>query len=542
MNVKVTNNNGEIAETSSNITYMAPTGIITLNSISGFNNEQQELTSMSGEQEVGKIDVAAKSRIATETITVINNNDYTCGDVAILGRTPSEGNKSLSTNADLGSTFTAQMASKIRTVEGIENEKVKVYYSANVNATKDLNNSSNGWTESAESLETVKSYLIQVEDKMEKGDKLVFNYDIEIPQGLSREESTYSAYQVSTTNLDGALQGVSETTTAPVVGLTTGTGPELKVELSADIANGAQVKEGQRIEYTIKVTNIGKTDISNISVETQIPQGTYYTTLEDDAGQYIYETDPTVEKYTDTIKSLAVGETIEKKLLLTVGSKTENEEAVEIEATALAYDDSKPITFTSNKLVNEKVKGYFELELKIGESTTYETGEKITYYLNIDKLGMDDINNVQIDCQIPSGLKYVSSNYNEDTINQKIDGSKITWSSDKLSESENLSVTFEIEEIKEDKTISVKMIGKCSELSGTIESNTETFTVGKPKLEISHSSNNTNGVMTEGDEIVYKIVVKNKSIATAYNTKITDYVSDGLTLKTAKYTLDDKYI
>ncbi len=191
VNVKVTNNNQQIVETSSDITYMAPTGIITLNSISGYNNEQKELTSMSGEEEIGKIDVAAKSRVATETITVINNNDYTCGNVAILGRTPSEGNKSLSTNADLGSTFTAQMVSKIRAVEGIENEKLKVYYSENENATKDLNNSNNGWTEKSENLEEVKSYLIQVEDQMEKGDKLVFNYDIEIPEGLSREESTY---------------------------------------------------------------------------------------------------------------------------------------------------------------------------------------------------------------------------------------------------------------------------------------------------------------------------------------------------------------
>ena len=51
---------------------MAPTGIITLNSISGYNNEQEELTSMSGEQKTGKIDVSAKSKIATQTITIIN--------------------------------------------------------------------------------------------------------------------------------------------------------------------------------------------------------------------------------------------------------------------------------------------------------------------------------------------------------------------------------------------------------------------------------------------------------------------------------------
>ncbi len=540
VNVKVTNNNQQIVETSSDITYMAPTGIITLNSISGYNNEQKELTSMSGEEEIGKIDVAAKSRVATETITVINNNDYTCGNVAILGRTPSEGNKSLSTNADLGSTFTAQMVSKIRAVEGIENEKLKVYYSENENATKDLNNSNNGWTEKSENLEEVKSYLIQVEDQMEKGDKLVFNYDIEIPEGLSREESTYSAYQVSHTNLDGALQGISETTTAPIVGLSTGTGPELKVELSADVSNGAKVREGQRIEYKIKVTNIGNMDLNNIVVEAPIPKWSYYTTIEMDSSGKIYETDPDVKKYSDTIKNLKAGESIEKKFLLTVGSKIEETETVEVEATALTYDENEPITFTSNKITNEKVKGYFDLELKIGEYSTYEAGEEITYFLDINKLGEEDINNLQINCEIPSGLKYVSSKYSEDKVKQSINGGKITWSMDKFTNNEDLSITFEIDEIKQDKTIPLKMSGTCDEMEGSIESNTKSITVGKPKLEIAHSSNNTNGNITEGDEIVYTAVIKNVGQSTVYNAKVTDYLSEGLYLQSVKYTSGNK--
>ncbi len=540
VNVKVTNNNQEIVETSSDITYMAPTGIITLNSISGYNNKQEELTSMSGEEEIGKIDIAAKSRIATETITVINNNDYTCGNVAILGRTPSEGNKSLSTNSDLGSTFTADMVSKIRAVEGVENEKLKVYYSANESATKDLNNSNNGWTENVENLEAVKSYLIQVEDEIEKGDKLVFNYDIEIPEGLSRDESTYSEYQVSHTNLDGALQGVSETTTAPVVGLSTGKGPELKVELSANVPNEEKVKEGQIIEYEVNVVNVGNTEVRDMVVEVPIPEGTYYTTIEMDSSGKIYETDTTVEIFRYTIKSLKAGESARKKFLLTVGSKTENEKTVEVEAAVLAHDENEEIKFRANKIVHEKIEGYFDLELNIGDATTYEPGKKITYFLYINKLGKEDISNLQINCEIPSGLKYVSSNFNKDVISEKINGGTITWSIDKFTSREDLAVTFEIDEIKEDKTIPLKVSGKCDGMNEVRESNTETINVGKPKLEISHSSNNTSGNMVEGDEIVYTILVKNVGKSTVYNAEVTDYLSDGLSLQKVKYTLGDK--
>ncbi len=574
MNVKVTNNNEEIVETSSNISYMAPTGIITLNSISGYSDEKEEITSMSGEEETGKIDVAGKSRIATETITIINNYDYTCGDIAILGRTPTEGNKSPLTQKDLGSTFTAKMASNIKAVEGVENNNITVYYSENENATKDLNNNSNNWTTNLSSLDNVKSYLVTINPTMKKGDKIELNYDIEIPEGLSREESTYGIYQVSYTNLDGTLSGATETIQSPIVGLSTGTGPELQVELTADVENGEEVREGQVIEYTIKVTNIGTAETNDIAVEADIPNGSYYTTYELDGTQYVYETDPTVKKYTKTIENLGVGESKEEKFLLTVGNRVEytvddfiirsdfdsdeayqqardefemdetiknlNSTTVEVVAKATADDEGKPVVFTSNTMLNEKVKGYFNLRVKQQEIGTIEAGQPIEYILYIDKYGEENPKNVQITCAIPDGLTYSSTRKSDEAINESIDGKTITWNIDELTENETIVLTCKIDEINEDKVISVKIQGTCNEYDGTIESNTQELIVGTPKLEISHSSNNTVGYMTEEDEIVYTIVVKNNSMATAYEVDITDYLSDGISLKSLKYTIGDE--
>lgn len=567
--VRVTNNNEELAETSSSITYMAPTGIIALNGISGYNENEEELTSISGEEEVGKLEVAGKSKIATETITVINNYDYTCGDISILGRTPTEGNKALSTEEDLGSTFTAEIVSEIKAVSGVNSENLTIYYSENENATKNLDDSENGWTENIEDLENVKSYLISVDEEMTKGDVLEFSYDIEIPEGLSRDESTFSTYQVSYTSLDGALEGARETVVAPKVGVTTGAGPELKVELSANVQDGAQVKEGQMIEYTIKVTNIGKVPASNIKVEADIPKGSnYMVKIQDSTGEILTE-QYGVRKHTDTIENLAVGESKESKFLLTVGARVEykiedfikredfnsdtayeralekaqktidemNTTTVEVTAKAETYDNEELVTFISNKMTNEKIKGYFKIGLNI-EDTTFEEDAQVICHLYVQKLGNEDkLNNVKIKLDIPEEFKYLSNDYDEEEIKQEIGKSSITWTINELSGREDMRLIFKVDKIKEDKKIKMKAIGTCDEYSGTIESNEENFAIGIPKIDISHSSSNTIEDITEGDEIVYTITVKNKGISYIGEVKITDYLSEGLTAKSMKYTL-----
>lgn len=576
MKVRVLDDKKEIVETSSNITYMAPTGIITLNTISGYNDEQIALTSMSGEEETGKIEIGAKSRIATETISVINNYDYTCGNILILGRTPHEGNKSLTTKDDLGSTFTAKMVSGIRAIEGISNNDIAVYYSENPNATKDLSNSSNGWTLTPSNLGNVKSYLIVVQEQIEKGDKIVFNYDIEIPEGLSREESTYGMYQVSYTNLDGALKGVNETVESPKIGLSTGLGPELKVELTSNVQANTQVREGEIIEYKVKITNTGKSIANNVELEVPIPNGSYYTTQEYavDLEENIYKQNPQIKTYTETISSIQVGETVEKAFLLTVGDRIEinmedyikranysSEEAyqkaiddlglrpiaqmhsidVKVTATAKTYYENELQTFTSNTIVNPKTLGYFKLKLDLDtiDGVQLKQGTKVQYKLSIEKLGINTYNNLAITCNIPNGLKYNSSELDEG-ITEEINGSTITWKKEKLKSKATIKLNCEITEINQEKTISLDMAGTCNEYNGTIKSNTRSFTVGKPKLEILHSSNNTTGNLTENDEITYTIAIKNTSNVTAYNVKITDYASEGLHFKTLKYTLGNQ--
>lgn len=571
MNVKVINDELEVVESSANIEYVAPTGIITLNSISGFNSKNETVTSMSGNREVGKLEIQAEAKTATQTMTIINNYDYTCGNIAILGRTPAAGNKEISTEVDLGSTFTAKIVSGIKPLEGVRVEDVTVYYSANANATENITDEANGWTTKLEELQEIQSYLIILESTMVKGDKVSFGYDFEIPAKLPREQSIFTMYKVYYTNMDGALQGAKEVAKSSVVGASTGEGAQLELELVANVENGAAVKERQIIEYTLKVKNIGRTAVNNVEVAIDIPEYAYYVEKKIDVETEYYETNPEIKTYVDILASIEPGITKEVKFAMDAGTiieydindivirenyETEEEyqaalndeeilnllveEAscnITVQAKATVVEEAEEIVFTSNEITNPKEKAYFSLDWT-AENTTNARGTHKTYCINIDKISNVDITNVKIICPIPDGLEYVDTMFSEgiNTIREEINENSIIWTIDKLEYEDRIEVTFLIENVEEEKEVFMQMTGTCDQMEGEIKTAIDRFTIGVPRVELVHTSTNTAGTLVEGDDIVYILTVKNISNVRANNVKITDYVSAGLVLQNIKYT------
>ena len=69
-------------------------------------------------------------------MSVMNNYKNDIENVSILGRTPFAGNKEILSNKDLNSTMDFDLTTGIN-VQGIDSDKVQVYYSENGEATKD---------------------------------------------------------------------------------------------------------------------------------------------------------------------------------------------------------------------------------------------------------------------------------------------------------------------------------------------------------------------------------------------------------------------
>lgn len=604
-------NGEETTETKTAINYIAPVGMVTVNTISGYNGNSEEASSVSGQETTGKIETNSNAKTAVVKITLINNNNNVCKNIEILGRTPFEGNKTIVTEEELGSTFTATLASRILATEGIDNSKITVYYSANENATKDLKNEENGWTSEPQNLEEIKSYLIVLNDyEMETGTITSFEYNTNIPEGLRNDEKTFGTFIVyydnviskeenvgeiinqpqqneqptqdnqnpeqnttipeNNTNSNTIIENTTETTNnntlqnntttennttttpsnnnstinevlipdqtqATVVGVATEQLPDVKVTLETDLESNTFILEGQVINYTATVVNIGKDTLKDVTLKIPVPDGTTArkfvegTTYSKDE---IIETDDTEAGI--IIPILEPNKSATVKLQVIVKETKENNS---IQAKAIlsidGYNNIESETINSNIIT-----GILNVDMftYLNANRVYKPGEEVQYKAYVQNIKEStDARNVKITCKIPEELEYVSAEYSDSYDN---DYNKVTYNK------ETNTVIWEISKIvahaqkglllnckiKEGITSFTNQLSvECAQCTQTTYSNKVTRYVEKEKLEVTHTTDVSNEYVDVGDKINYYINVTNTGTAQAKNITVLDTLPTNLT-------------
>lgn len=145
--------------------------------------------------------VDQEQEVQTVKIGVQLKNNYasTTSEIQILGKIPFEGNTYVINGGNLESTFTTKLQKT-----GIElPEELKgiatVYYSENENPDREIGKEENGWkkAEAVTNWDNIKTYLIDLGNYvMPTGKEIVFNYVVEIPNGLRFNEVSYSHHAV----------------------------------------------------------------------------------------------------------------------------------------------------------------------------------------------------------------------------------------------------------------------------------------------------------------------------------------------------------
>lgn len=112
-------------------------------------------------------------------------------------------------------------------------------------------------------------------------------YDVELPENLSYNNSIYEMYKIYYTNMS-SIGNIQESKTSPIIELTTGKGTELSVQLSSDVET---VREGQTVRMKAIVKNSGELTAKNVKINIPLPKYATFTNLIE--GNYFEKDDST---------------------------------------------------------------------------------------------------------------------------------------------------------------------------------------------------------------------------------------------------------
>lgn len=489
---------------SASVNFVAPNGVVAANGISNYAEGKNDILSISDEGVTGTIATYADARTAKINGTVINNYSNKISNVVILGRIPTKDNKNIDTAKALGSTFSTTLKTNV-TLSGIDSSKYKVYYSENADATNDLSNTANGWTETATT--GAKSYLIVTNGyEMNAGGIIKFSYDVEIPANLTHNNDVYEMYKVYYNNVS-SIGTMAETKTSAIAGMSTGKGAILSAELSAVLPEETTtVREGQTVKMKVVVKNTGTMTANNVKVKVEKTTGI----------------ESVIGNSTIDIGSVEVGKSAEATYSIKLGS---GDVISKVTVTADGIQDG--ISSNEYKFSNvAKSKLEINLESWTTENTVLSSGTDIRHFLKI--LPYEDMKNAIVTIQLPNGVSYKSVKIFESETDEEIESKDIAKYD---STSNTIKITFN--ELNAGKNI--EFLSTVNNISGTIAfyaditadqvdkhvSNTRTYIAEKVNLELSEMTSDLKYIK-EGKIVTYTFKITNKGNTIARNVAITD--------------------
>lgn len=545
-------NNGSA---STNIKIVAPKDITAINSI-------EELSIETFGQEDSKdvmLERGVKEKQSEVKSEIINNADSAIENVKVLGTLVTDSNKN-----NMGATV----------IEGLtaETANVKIYYTENENAKEDLNNKDNGWTDSLD-ISKAKKYLVQI-DNIDVGQSVVLKHKIKIPANLEYNKEATIGYKVIYTNSQTKVSGEIKATDLK---LQTGIGPNIETKLTGFIggkeATGT-VRNGEVIKYRVEVSNTGTADTGNISIKSNIPEGTVLVEPEENfeytGVSYYKELDN--KTYETTIENLKSGESIYKEFEVRVKTDTVAGTNLVNKAEVDYGDTSKQtneITYTTaGATLRATVKQVTDTRLEITE------GGVVQYYAIIENISNERQDNVKVRTNIPEGVTVErtmlitgmkKNDVSDDDLYEPGSGKTTNEEPREITEEEltiqeNELKTEEIEyndeidigslEPGENKVISYDItINKLtnsdrmySDVIALDKQNTEyrsnslQSTVNKTSILLNMTATPDNKYVKTRDQIEYTITVENKSSSKTSGLTISDNVPSQLTIN--KVTVD----
>ncbi len=577
--IVMTYQNNNAVSYANNATASTPIKITAPKEITAVNSIQELSVETIGEEEKTEIMMpkGVQAKQVQAQMEIINSNVADISNVKILGDFPTDDSQN-----NMGIAITRGVQ-----VTGVENPKV--YYSANENATDDLTDAQNGWTEELNGVEA-KNYLILL-DNVAAQSSVQANYQMAIPENLEYNEMATEGYSVNATN---SQTGTEMNVSATRIAMQTGVGPKVESQIYAMVGadtlkENDVVKNGEVIKYQVKVSNTGTEDATNIAVIGKIPEGT--TLVEpmkhyEYTGAAYYKENTEVKSHTTTIEGLKVGESkiveyeVRVNANVAAGTNITNE-------TEVQYGEAKTKSTISNKVEASNVRAsvkqvteypegiyvgdylkYFVIlenmshaeqkdvvvQTNLSESAEVQSLELITG-MEVEELTDDDIVDIDgIDEYQDIDSETVEENHEDDGKSNDEDIISAEDNEDEIIDNDRLELNYQKElnignlSSGETKvliyTVGTKAVGnldmfvKVKANNQMSRSNVWRYTLQNYEIKANMTTNTESQFVKIGDEINYNITLENIGTGNAYGIRIVDKIPYDLEIKSI--TIDGK--
>lgn len=527
--------NGGVATVPMNI--YAPQGVVLLSSVANFNANNTEIVSLPNKEQAGKIETKSTAKNITMKAIVVNNYGKDIKNPKILGRLPFQGNKKTD-GTELGSTVDTVLTSGL-TLSGIDSNLATIYYSENGEATSDLNNADNGWTQTVNDASKIKSYLVVLNDYvMPQATSFDMAYNVQIPENLTHNENAFGTYTVYYEE-DEATQTLAKETIAPTVGVSTGKGPELKAEINTNVNNTASTEDV--MVYKVTVKNDGEVAAENAKVTISLPDMVDYAEYIEEPMGSRYEAKPDQRTLELSVGNLAAGES--KEVSFTIMANKEGTFKLDLILSADNLEKSEQVS-TPEVQVSQ---ASFYIQFTTPTQDNVGLGSQIEYYINISNVTDKKINDVEATINLPENVEYVEAfrqeyageNQSQEDVKYDARNRKVTFDVGDIEANSAAKYNF-ILRVKttkqEDVNMQVVVKGKdTSEQRSSII----IHTTGSNKLEVSTETDITEEYLQIGDIVTYTIVAKNVSSGIVKNVRIGATIPDNLKYLNTTYYLDE---
>jgi len=530
------NAKGETITTQCPINVNSKYGVLMINKVENYNAIQERIETLDDKEISIALDASSEKRIAEQTVQVINNYENPIKEVSVIGNIE-EGKQTIGVN--------------FQKIILPENKKAKIYYAETMQTDKN----SKQWKENREEVKEVKAYQIVFEEEIQPEESLEIMPLLEIPEDLNPGTTSYVKNTLVYENLKNPETMASNVkfatknqqanmfTTAKEVEL-----KDLKVHISAISGNqclqdGDIVKEGQGIQYKIRITNISDTNLSNIVLENTNTNAIYYDTISYEEvvnsvkyTKYKIDENEILTEKTIKINSLEVGETKEVNYQISVKEVEDRNQMLtgKIKIKADNYEE-KVIEHITNQIEKASIKT--TLRYLHSEDVVTDTFSSIPLAINVKNISNEELQDVIVEMPVAEGCNF-SEEENlvipEDATYEFIeyvDGIvKFKISRIRKNEIVLINVSLGIKEMDITKTqerISQYVKVSSDEIDYFSNNIERTILQAKTEISVEQTVDTEEKIIKDGDRIKFSIMIKNEGVIET-NISIIDKIPKGL--------------